>query len=243
MRDAAERNSDRPHGSSLEGGPMKRNTTELARPDAEVRFAASDAGAPARAIKNVVGGVTGAAAPDLASLGLLDDDATEDTAVRARPTTEIVDEPSADFIDLDLPVVDRVVAEAPARPAAKEMKDVEEGGGDSMLARYFRDMALHPVMGPEEVLQTARTVGRTEIDHWVALLSYLPAAEHILFALEQDVLKAGEEEVQAPQIGELGKLVRSARKQRGKLTSNEERQWGQLATDLARKYSTKVENE
>ena len=208
---------------------MKRNTTELARPDAEVT------GAPTRAIKNVVGGVTGAAAPDLASLGLLDDDATEDTAVRARPTTEIVEEPTADFIDLDLPIVDRTVAEPPARPAAaKEMKDVEEGGGDSMLARYFRDMALHPVMGPEEELQTARTVERTEIDHWVALLSYLPAAEHVLFALEQDVLKAGEEEVQAPQIAELGKLIRSARKQRGKLTSTEERQWGQLATDLAR---------
>src|SRR5690349_7124314 len=35
-----------------------------------------------------------------------------------------------------------------ARPPAKTK--AEEGGGDSMLARYFREMATHPVMGQEE---------------------------------------------------------------------------------------------
>ena len=172
---------------------------------------------------------TGAAAPDLASLGLLDDDATEDTAVRARPTSEAIEETTSDFIELDLPQLERV---EPARPA-KEMKDVEEGGGDSMLARYFRDMALHPVMGPEEELDTARTVERTEVDHWVALLSYLPAAEHVLTSLDEAVQKAGEDEVKAPQIAELQRLIRSSRKQRGKLTSSEERQWDRLSHDLA----------
>src|SRR5689334_14453851 len=37
-----------------------------------------------------------------------------------------------------------------ARPAAKKKEATGEGGGDSMLARYFREMATHPVMGPDE---------------------------------------------------------------------------------------------
>jgi hypothetical protein len=39
--------------------------------------------------------VEGAAAPDLASLGLLEDDGAEDTAVRARPTEVTEEEPPA----------------------------------------------------------------------------------------------------------------------------------------------------
>ncbi len=175
-----------------------------------------------------------AASPEMAALGLLEDDGTEDTAVRrARPAAEPAEEAPQEFIDIDFTTkVDRI-AEPPRPTREREIKDVEEGGGDSMLARYFRDMALHSVMGQEEELETAKAVERTEIDHWVALLSYLPAAEHILVALEQDVIKAGEEEVQAPQIGELQKLLRLAKKQRGKLTAEQERQWADLASSLA----------
>ena len=45
---------------------------------------------------------------------------------------------------------------APAKeePRPKD-REIEEGGGDSMLARYFREMATHPVMGPDEELGTA----------------------------------------------------------------------------------------
>ncbi|HVY49106.1 MAG TPA: sigma-70 family RNA polymerase sigma factor [Minicystis sp.] len=179
-----------------------------------------------------------APATELASVALLEDDVHEETAVRARPTEIIEEEPAAEFIDLDFGPMDRVVPEAPARPVReatpeRELKDVEEGGGDSMLARYFRDMALHPVMGPEEELATAKTVERTELDHWVALLSYLPAAEYILVALDEYVQKAGEEEVQAPQIPELLRMARAAKKQRGKLTAEQEKQWDKLALELA----------
>jgi len=99
-----------------------------------------------------------------------------------------------------------------------------------MLARYFRDMALHPVMGPDEELETAKSVERTEVDHWVALLSFPPAAEHILVALDEEVKKAGEDEVKAPQIEDLLKLCRAPRK--GK--ASEEKQWAALTTELAR---------
>jgi RNA polymerase primary sigma factor len=173
------------------------------------------------------------AAPELASVGLLEDDVGEETAVRARPTEIVADEePQAELVDLEFASLEKAPEVVRTREVeqARELRDVEESGGDSMLARYFRDMALHPVMGPEEELQTARTVERTEVDHWVALLSFPPAAEHILVALDEEVRKAGEEEVKAPQIAELLKLARGPKK--GK--ASEERQWTQLATELAR---------
>ena len=166
----------------------------------------------------------GAALPDVAALGLLEDDSTEDTAVRrTRPVAEPLSEP--EFIDLEFTAV------APEPRPSREMKDVEDGGGDSMLARYFRDMALHAVMGQEEELATAKAVERTEIEHWVALLSYAPAAEHILNALQEDVTKAGEEEVKAPQIAELQKQL--AKRMKGKPTAEQDKQWNELAAQLA----------
>ncbi|MEO8877128.1 MAG: hypothetical protein ABI461_16160 [Polyangiaceae bacterium] len=48
-------------------------------------------------------------------------------------------------------VVDEDVEPVRPKPAAR----IDEGGGDSMLARYFREMATHHVMGPEEELTTA----------------------------------------------------------------------------------------
>ena len=65
---------------------------------------------------------------------------------------------------------------APAKeePRPKD-REIEESGGDSMLARYFREMATHSVMGQEEELATAIEVEKAEIAQWVALFSHLPA--------------------------------------------------------------------
>jgi RNA polymerase primary sigma factor len=184
--------------------------------------------------------IEGAAAPDLDTLGLLEDDSAEETAVRSRPTEladsvrGAVEEPTPEFIDLEFSSMERA-PEPVARPRelpARDLRDVEEGGGDSMLARYFRDMALHPVMGPEEELDTARTVERSELDHWVALLSFAPAAEHILLTVEEYVQKAGEEEVKAPQIPELLRMARLTSK-KGKLTGEQQRQYAELSRELA----------
>ena len=90
------------------------------------------------------------------------------------------------------------------RPPAKT-KSEGEGGGDSMLARYFREMASHPVMGQEEELGTAVDVERAEVEHWVSILAYVPAAEHVLDQLEMDLPK-DEEAIDVPQIAELRKL-------------------------------------
>ena len=169
-----------------------------------------------------------AAEPELSTLGLLEDDLAEDTAIRVRPA-EPLDEPAVEFIDLQLSGLQRP---APANRET-EMKDVEEGGGDSMLARYFRDMAVHPVMGQDEELATAREVEQTEIALWVAMLAHLPAAELILEALEKDIIKSGEE-VDAPELAELLKLARLAKKGK-KLTTEQEVRWHKQAADLAAK--------
>jgi RNA polymerase primary sigma factor len=164
---------------------------------------------------------------ELATLGLLEDDLAEETAIRVRPA-EPLDEPAVEFIDLQLSGLQRP---APANRET-EMKEVEEGGGDSMLARYFRDMAIHPVMGQDEELSTAREVEQTEIALWVAMLAHVPAAEFILEALEKDILKSGEE-VDVPELAELLRLARAAKK--GKKPGEQDPRWQKLSAELASK--------
>lgn len=53
-------------------------------------------------------------------------------------------------------------------PAARPQNDTTN---DSMLSRYFRDMATHSVMGSDEELAAAKSVEDAEVEHWVALLS------------------------------------------------------------------------
>jgi len=170
-----------------------------------------------------------AAEPELATIGLLEDDLAEETAIRVRPA-EPLDEAAVEFIDLQLSGLQRP---APANRET-EIKEVEEGGGDSMLARYFRDMAIHPVMGQDEELSTAREVEQTEIALWVAMLSHLPAAETILEALEKDVIKSGEE-VDMTELNELLRLARLAKKGTKKLAADQESRWTKLSAELASK--------
>jgi RNA polymerase primary sigma factor len=112
-------------------------------------------------------------------------------------------------------------------------REIEEGGGDSMLARYFREMATHAVMGPEEELETAIEVEKAEIEHWVAILAYLPTADQALDSLVKD-LPVGEEAIDVPQVEELRKLLRAYHKQRNKLTRAQEKKYGELCMSLAK---------
>jgi RNA polymerase primary sigma factor len=79
-------------------------------------------------------------------------------------------------------------------------------------------------------------VEQAEVDHWVQILSYLPAAEFALDSLEKDLPKPGgsEEVVDTPQIAELRKLLKTYKKQRGKLTKPQETKWKGFCTSLAR---------
>jgi RNA polymerase primary sigma factor len=121
-----------------------------------------------------------------------------------------------------------------ARGTRKQPSDreIEEGGGDSMLARYFREMATHPVMGPDEELQTAIAVEEAEVDHWVTILSYYDAAGAALDALEKD-LPTGEEAIDLPQLPELRKALQGIGK-RGKVSREQEKKYRTLCVSLAK---------
>jgi len=122
--------------------------------------------------------------------------------------------------------------DAPA-PAAKKKVASEEGGGDTMLARYFREMATHPVMGPDEELGTAVNVESAEVEQWCSILSYLPAAEFALDMLEKDLPKE-EEAIDLPQIPDLRRYCKLYKKQRNKLTREQEKKYRAASESLAR---------
>ncbi|MGD0677925.1 MAG: sigma-70 family RNA polymerase sigma factor [Polyangiaceae bacterium] len=135
--------------------------------------------------------------------------------------------------DLEAHAPESIAPEALPHRKSPSDKEIEEGGGDSMLARYFREMATHAVMGPEEELGTAMEVERAEVDHWVAILHHGSAGEFALDSLEKD-LPTGEEALDLPQIEELRKLVKTSRKQRGKLTRDQDKKYRSWATSLAK---------
>ncbi len=80
------------------------------------------------------------------------------------------------------------------RSDVEDLRPRDESVGDSMLTRYFRDMATHQVMGPDEELLAAQEVEQAEVDHWVALLSFPPFARKILMRLRAQVSASAEEE-------------------------------------------------
>ena len=103
-----------------------------------------------------------------------------------------------------------------------------------MLARYFREMASHQVMGPEDEVRAAETVETAEVAYWRAILSYLPAAEYALDTLEADVADSGCEDVNLAALTELRKLINAYRKQRSKLSAEQERLYRKHCTQLAK---------
>jgi RNA polymerase primary sigma factor len=123
-------------------------------------------------------------------------------------------------------------SEEDERPKKSE-KSFEDGGGDSMLARYFREMATHVVMGPDEELETAVQVEVAEVAQWIAMLAYIPAAEHALASLERD-LPTGEDAIDVPQVEEIQKFFKLYKKQRNKLTREQEKKYAQTCESLGR---------
>jgi RNA polymerase primary sigma factor len=116
------------------------------------------------------------------------------------------------------------VAEKEAR---KALKAFERGGsGDSTLSRYFREMAGHRVLTPQEEIEAARDVERREIAYWEALFAYPPALATVSAVIQQHL---GDE---AP--AELTVLRRMARTLKaGKLGKRQQEKWDAAALELA----------
>ncbi|MBX3130889.1 MAG: sigma-70 family RNA polymerase sigma factor [Polyangiaceae bacterium] len=158
--------------------------------------------------------------PDHATAPLLDEP-DEQTQVRSR--AEVL-RPTPDS-----------ARSAAANETQETTAEAPELGTDSTLSRYFREMATHQVMGPDEELQTAQEVERAEIDFWVTLLAYPPCAHLVLDQLDRDIATISEEERPAAlQREELRKLLKVYKKQRSKLRAEQVRQWTELCEGLAR---------
>jgi RNA polymerase primary sigma factor len=67
-----------------------------------------------------------------------------------------------------------------------EEKRVEDPSGDSMLTRYFREMAVHAVMTHQQEVAAAIAVEKAEANQWVAVFSHAPSFEHMVACFEKD---------------------------------------------------------
>jgi len=112
------------------------------------------------------------------------------------------------------------------KEAEKALKDLErQGGGDSTLSRYFREMACHRVLTPAEEIEAAQRVERLEIGFWEALFAYPACFETVATVIEAFAEESPED------LAGMRKLAKSAR--RGKLGTRQEVRWNEAATKLA----------
>jgi RNA polymerase primary sigma factor len=105
-----------------------------------------------------------------------------------------------------------------------------EAGGDSTLSKYFREMAQHRVLTPQEEVTAAKEVERLEIGYWEALFSYSPAYETVASVLERHIEPA----LIPADIAAMRKLSKTA-KRTSAATKKESPRWTSMATELAKK--------
>ncbi len=114
-------------------------------------------------------------------------------------------------------------AQAEAEKALKEME--RQGGGDSTLSRYFREMASHRVLTPQEEIEAAKEVEKLEIGYWQALCAYPAAFETVAATIERHVTEQT--------LPELAVLRRLARPATVKLAKREQEKWDETAKALS----------
>jgi len=121
------------------------------------------------------------------------------------PTAESVPPPSGmDDDEVNFDKVEPSLADLTEEIAAPvlEEKRVEDPSGDSMLTRYFREMAMHAVMTHQEEVAAAIAVEKAESNQWVAIFSYAPVFEHMMACFEKDYAEHGT----IPELAETRKL-------------------------------------
>jgi RNA polymerase primary sigma factor len=120
------------------------------------------------------------------------DDHTDETAVRY---SSAFSKPSVVPPSFNARRSDSVPPLAAGRRSdVEDLRPRDESVGDSMLTRYFRDMATHHVMGPDEELLAAQEVEEAEIQHWVAVLAFPALGRRILARLRAQVASSADEE-------------------------------------------------
>ncbi len=110
----------------------------------------------------------------------------------------------------------------------------EDEAGDSVLSRYFREMASHQVMGADEELQAAERVENTEVSMWKQLLSYMPAASHLVPQLLSQIEQLPEEDRPSAEVlAGLERLVGHF-ESKGELTGEEREEYSEFCARLGR---------
>jgi RNA polymerase primary sigma factor len=144
---------------------------------------------------------------------------TDATVVAPAAVEEEASEPSAEPSSEDLEEVEK--------ETAKAITDLERTDR-SMLGRYFREMANHRVLAPDEELEAARRIHQLEVGFWRALFSHVPAFETVTRVLESHL-----EEVPADVAALTASLRKSAKGYKKALLKKEQAQWDQLCEPLA----------
>ncbi len=112
--------------------------------------------------------------------------------------------------------------------AEKALRELErQGAGDSTLSRYFREMANHRVLTPQEEIEAAQLVERLEIGYWLALFDYPSAFETVGAVIEKHV------ETVPPEVAAMRKLARAAKAK--KLPKPQQVKWDELSRELGKK--------
>ncbi len=111
---------------------------------------------------------------------------------------------SEELVELEAPAEPSMadLTEDMAHVPAEVVKKKDEAAGDSMLSRYFREMATHTVMTQAEEVDAAKEVERREIGQWQAVLSYPPVFDHMMDVLQLDY----PDHATLPEIAELRRL-------------------------------------
>jgi len=107
-----------------------------------------------------------------------------------------------------------------AKAATPVKRASHGGGGDSTLSRYFREMATHSVLTPQEEVQAAKEVERLEIAYWETVLSYPPVYETVACVLDEHLA-----DIEEPitELVTLRKMAKQAKK--AKLTKRGQTKW------------------
>ena len=161
------------------------------------------------------------------SFAVFEEEFEEQTATRLISSLAPVDE----GLDNDLDGVDELAQEAAPRATRKQL----EKSRDSTLTQYFREMSSHRVMGQHDEVVAAKEVEAAEVNLWLALFSYMPAASYVLEALESDLQQYADDEepIVTSDIPPIKKLIRQFKKV-GKLTYHERKRYERHCSGLAR---------
>ena len=155
-------------------------------------------------------------------------------AAAREPASQADVEDLVESAEIELPDDSSLAALEAGKPEVETTRAAEDkASGDTMLSRYFRDMATHRVLRPEEEVEAAKTVEELERKYWVALFAYPAALETVALVVDNAV--TAHEQAVPPELAELRKLSSQLLAQKPanqKLSKKAQDKWDSLSWEL-----------